>query len=65
MCWTVELLRSLQIPSIIEKLEELGYTSQDFSRYYDEKDWKWTCLMNQPRRLTDKGTTGLEKALNN
>lgn len=45
------------LPSIIKKLEQLGYTSKDFVKDYDEKEWQWDELMNQPYPLTDRGTT--------
>lgn len=47
------------LPSIMKKLEELGYSSDDFITRYDEKWWKWNSLVCQPRPLTDRGKSHL------
>ncbi|THG97667.1 hypothetical protein EW145_g7569, partial [Phellinidium pouzarii] len=49
----LDAILSRQI-SIFDKLKELGYMDEDFSKKLDEKGWRWNDLVRQPRPLTDR-----------
>ena len=58
-CASIDRSRNDVPYSILDKLRDLGYTIDDFSRRYDKKEWDWSNLMNRSQPLTDNGKAQL------